>query len=180
MDDLKNTDYANKIEALLFSEGGPLTRKRAATILACTETDLSNALRILSSRLTGGLALVETETEIALAVSKETAPLIEEVYAVEKEKDIGDAGLEVLAILLYRGPSTRATIDYVRGVNSSFSVRALLTRGLIERAHNPDDSREYHYRPTTELMTHLGARDSSELPQYGIISNQLAAFEASH
>ncbi|NBV77076.1 hypothetical protein EBR66_02875 [bacterium] len=174
----KTTALSNKIEALLFSEGGSLSRKKLAQILQCTDAELISALQILKSRLTGGLALIDTGAEVTLAVAPETTPLIEEVYAIERDKEIGDAGLEVLSVLLYKGPSTRATIDYIRGVNSSFSVRALLARGLIERVHNPEDSREYLYRPSVELMAHLGATESSELPEYASILAELATFDA--
>ena len=99
---------------------------------------------------------------------------------IEKElsREIGEAGLEVLAIVLYRGPSTRSQIDYIRGVNTSSTVRTLLARGLIERASNPNDSREYLYRPTTELLAHLGVSGVTDLPDCATISSELAAFEA--
>lgn len=176
MDEHQEKMLADRIEALLFSEGGPLARAKLSKLLTCNDTELEEAFATLSGRLSGGLSIVVTEKEAALVVSKEAAPAVEEAYASERDKDIGDAGLEVLAILLYRGPSTRATIDYIRGVNSSFSIRALLTRGLVERTHNPDDSREYLYRPTTELLAHLGTSRMTELPDYGPISAELKSF----
>ncbi len=175
--DEKNITLSNTLEALLFSEGGSLTRTKVTKILGCTDEECAQAIQTLAARLTHGITLLQTETEVALAIAPTTAHVIDEVYAGDKA-EIGDAGLEVLAILLYSGPSTRATIDYIRGVNSSFSVRALLTRGLIERAHNPGDSREYLYRPTVQLTAHLGARSSQELPEYASIRAELEAFEA--
>jgi segregation and condensation protein B len=174
-----DTPLASRIEALLFSEGGPLALTKLAKLLGVSDADIRTALDELDARLTGGLSLIHTDTEAALAVSQDTAGTIEDALTRE-EREIGDAGLEVLAILLYRGPSTRATIDYIRGVNSSFSIRTLLTRGLVERTHNPDDTREYLYRPTVELMAHLGTKNSAELPEYATITAELAAFEASH
>ena len=167
----------NALEALLFSEGGTLSRSKLSGVLKCTEGELSTVIRALSERLNGGIVLIETEKEVALTIAPSASAVVEEAYAPDKG-DIGDAGLEVLSIILYRGPSTRATIDYIRGVNSSFSVRALLSRGLIERAHNPADSREYMYRPTTELLAHLGVKNSQELPEYATVVAELATFEA--
>jgi len=83
-----------------------------------------------------------------------------------------------LAIVLYRGPSTRAQIDYIRGVNTSWTIRNLLTRGLLERTGNPEDGREYLYRPTVELLAHLGVRDYAELPNREEITAELKAFES--
>lgn len=167
---------ANNLEALLFTEGGTLPRSKLHKMLFCSAEELEKARELLSARLTHGIALVATETDLALVVAPQSAPVVDVVFAPENN-EIGDAGLEILAILLYKGASTRATIDYIRGVNSSFSIRSLLTRGLVERTHNPDDSREYLYRPTVELLAHLGIRSSQELPEYATILAELTAFQ---
>ncbi len=83
-----------------------------------------------------------------------------------------------MAIILYRGPSTRAQIDYIRGVNTASTLRNLLARGLLERTGNPDDAREYLYRPTVELLAHLGVTEGKELPDYATIVAELSAFES--
>ena len=61
-------------------------------------------------------------------LSPETSQEIREAYRRELGREIGDAGLEVLSIVLYRGPSTRSEIDYIRGVNTSSTIRTLLSR----------------------------------------------------
>lgn len=171
-------DLANRIEVLLFTEGGSMTKKKLAQILEVTESDLTPALHSLAARREEtGLALVTSDTEVALTVSPKAADTIEKAFEREVGREIGDAGLEVLSIILYRGPSTRAQIDYIRGVNTSSTIRTLTSRGLLERIQNPADAREYLYRPTTELLAHVGVRDLSELPEYAKISSELAAFE---
>ena len=171
-------DLANRIEALLFSEGGALTRKKLMQLLEIDEAALTAGVHDLSARKEGsGLAIVETDTEIALTVAPSVADTIEKAFEKDVGREIGDAGLEVLSILLYRGPSTRAKIDYIRGVNTSSTIRTLAARGLVERTQNPSDQREYLYRPTTELLAHLGVRNTAELPDYAKIASELAAFE---
>ena len=171
-------DLIYRIEALLFTEGGSLAKKKLLQILEITPEQLSQALISLAARREGtGLAIIQSDTEVALTVSPEAAETIEKAFEKEVGREIGDAGLEVLSIILYRGPSTRAQIDYIRGVNTSSTMRTLTSRGLIERMPNPKDAREYLYRPTTELLAHLGVRDMSELPEYAKISSELAAFE---
>lgn len=172
-------DRAQKIQALLFAEGGALTFKSLAKSLECSENDLVPALAALREALEGsGLALVVSDTEASLVVSREAREAVAKKIAEEYERDIGDAGLEVLAVVLYEGPSTRATVDYIRGVNSSSTIRNLLARGLLERAGNPADGREYIYRPTVALLAHLGATSRDKLPEYGTISGELTAFKA--
>lgn len=170
---------AQKIEALLFSEGGTLSRKKISSLLGCKESELEAGFAALRSRLQGGgLALITTDTEATLAVAPEATETVQKAFLREIGREIGDAGLEVLAIILYRGPSTRAQVDYIRGVNTSSTLRNLLSRGLIERVGNPDDAREYLYRPTAELLAHLGVGTSAELPDHATIVAELQAFES--
>jgi segregation and condensation protein B len=174
----KKADLPSRIEAFLFSEGGTLTLKKLAQLLELKNEDLTPALVELESRLKDrGITIVHTETEASLVLSIETSQEVRDAYQRELGREIGDAGLEVLSVVLYRGPSTRAQIDYIRGVNTSSTIRTLLSRGLLERVGNPDDAREYLYRPTTELLAHLGVHKAEELPDYDTISSELRTFE---
>lgn len=168
-----------RAQAFLFSEGGALTLRKLAQLLEIKEPELRPVLDALGERLAGtGLALVRTDTEASLVVDKDTSPAVQKAFERELGREIGDAGLEVLAIVLYRGPSTRSQIDYIRGVNTSSTIRNLLARGLVERTGNPEDGREYLYRPTVELLAHLGVRDRTELPNHAEIIAELNAFES--
>ena len=176
--DTKITELAALAEAFLFTEGEPMSRTRMLKLLSCTDAELRATLIALSKRQEGtGLSLIQTDKEISLSVSSSCSPAIRAENEREHEREIGDAGLEVLAILLYRGPSTRSQIDYIRGVNTTTTLRTLLSRGLALRTENPNDSREYLYRPTAELLAHLGAPDIAHLPDYEKIVVELAAFE---
>lgn len=173
-----NLDTTARMEVILFSEGAPVAKKRLIQLLDIAPGELGPAIAELRSRKEGsGIGVIETETEVALAVAPAATATIEKIFERELGKDIGDAGLEVLSILLYRGASTRAEIDYIRGVNTSWTVRMLTARGLIERVANPTDGREYLYRPSAELLAHLGVTHVEELPEYAKIASELAAFE---
>lgn len=171
-------ERAKRAHAFLFVEGGTMNRKKLSALLECTPIDLTEALDALSKYLEGsGIALVVSDTEASLVVSGETGDAVQSALKHELDRDIGDAGLEVLATVMYLGPSTRARIDYIRGVNSASTLRTLLARGLIERTGNPEDAREYLYRPTAEALAHLGATQKENLPDYDRIVAELAAFE---
>jgi len=173
-----DTDRIQLAEAFLFTEGGSLTIRKLSALLKVKESELPTLLDQLSVKLEDrGLTLIKTDTEVSLVVSPNASEVVRATYAHELERDIGEAGLEVLAVVLYRGPSTRAQIDYIRGVNTSSTIRNLLARGLLERAGNPDDGREYLYRPTVELLAHLGVRDMKELPEHEKLAGELALFE---
>lgn len=169
---------ARRAIAFLFVEGGTLSQGKLASYLGITPKEVSDIIAQAAAKLENtGLTIVETPTHLALATAQDTAPAVRDILMKELGRDIGDAGLEVLSIILYRGPSTRAQIDYIRGVNTSSTIRTLLSRGLIERAGNPGDGREHLYRPTVELLAHLGVTRVEDLPEYGIMRRDLAVFE---
>lgn len=172
------SDLPARATAFLFAEGGELARKKLASLLGCKEAELKDILQSVSERLRGsGIGIIETDLAVSLAVSEDTSGAVQEALKREIDRDIGDAGLEVLVIVLYMGPSTRARVDYIRGVNSSSTLRNLLARGLLERAGNPEDAREYLYRPTVELLAHLGIANVNQLPDHATILSELATFE---
>lgn len=174
----QTSDIATKAGAFLFAEGGEFSLRKLAQLIGCNHTELIAGLKQLTERLAkSGISLVLTDTEVGLSVSPEAAKSVETAYERELGREIGDAGLEVLAIILYRGPSSRAEIDYIRGVNTSSTLRTLLARGLILRENNPKDGREYLYKCTVELLAHLGVTDTAKLPDYDKVAHELASFE---
>src|SRR3989344_4510799 len=178
---MNTSDLAKRAEAFLFSEGGSLTLRKLEQLLEVKAPQLREILAELRAKREGsGLTLVETATEASLVIAPEESQAVRSAFERELEKEVGDAGLEVLAIVLYRGPSTRAQIDYIRGVNTSSTMRTLLARGLLLRTGNPEDGREYLYYPTVELLAHLGVRTAEELPDYQTIKTELAAFESTN
>jgi len=78
---------------------------------------------------------------------------------------------------MYRGPISRAEIDRIRGVNSSFILRNLLIRGLIERSDGGSE-RSYSYQTTPSLLAHLGIEHKEQLTNYATVAAELDAFAA--
>lgn len=154
--------------ALLFASGEPLEKKRLATLLGLKESELALALEALSRSLTGsGMALVDTSTDVELRTAPEAAPLVKKLRESELSRDLGKASLETLAIIAYRKEgATRGEVDWVRGVNSSASLRTLLMRGLIEGREDEHDKRRIRYRATTEALAHAGVERAEALPRF--------------
>ncbi len=167
------------IEALLFYKGEPMRVKEIAKSLSVSEEKMREALTELKGALAGrGIRLVETEDAVMLATARDAEEKIALLRKEELERDLGKAGLEVLAIILYYGPVTRARVDYIRGVNSTFSLRQLLVRGLVERVDNPNDQRSFLYKPTLELLRFLGITSLNELPDFETARQAIASFAA--
>ena len=173
-------DISGKVEALLFFRGEPVSRRELGKALGAKEREVEQGLAELREKLAGrGVALVENGDEVELRTAPEASELIEKIRKEELSRDLGKAGAETLAIVLYRGPSTRAEIDYIRGVNSTFILRNLMIRGLAERVPNPSDARSFVYKPTIDLLASLGVKNSSALPDYAAVRKELEAFAAS-
>lgn len=166
-----------QLEAVLFYKGEPETTKTLAKVLSVSEDEVLAAAAILKEKLADhGLVLMQNQNELELRTGPSASALIEQLRKQELSKDLGRAGAETLAIVLYKGPVTRSEIDYIRGVNSSFILRNLLIRGLVERTNNPNDARAHHYQVSMELLAHLGVADSASLPEYDVIQRELESF----
>lgn len=158
---------ASRIEAVLFWKAEPLTVKKLADILGEDEEDITLSLKELEDSLEGrGISLVSWENEYALTTSSKASDLIESLTKEELVKDLGKAGLETLSIILYKGPVSRADIDYIRGVNSAYILRNLSIRGLVIKEGNT-------YRPTVELLTHLGINSIQDLPNVQEVKSEI-------
>ena len=165
------------IEGFLFYKSSPQKKRAIMKVFEIDETEFNNALSVLKERLqTGAITIIETDDEVQLATKVQLAPVIESIRKNELKADIGKAGAETLAIVLYRGPISRAEIDRVRGVNSSFILRNLLIRGLVERNRNAKTN-SYEFAITPALLSQLGITHKHELPDFAKISDTLDAFD---
>lgn len=162
------------IEGLLFYHASPQKKSKVMELFAVGEDEFRAALEHLRNRLqSGALRLLETEQEIQLVTASELSEFIESLRKNELSQDIGKAGAETLAIILYREPITRGEIDRIRGVNSAFILRNLMTRGLIERRAVKNT---YEFRITPSLLQHLGVTSKHELPQFGEFMTRIDQF----
>jgi segregation and condensation protein B len=166
-----------RIEAILFFKGEPVSLKELSRLLGApietVETALGGLRESLSQR---GIRLMRVDNSVMLATAPEMTEMIEKVRKEELSRDIGKAGSETLSIILYQGPVSRAQIDYIRGVNSTFILRNLMIRGLVERENNPHDQRSFLYKPTFDLLSYLGVTRKEELPDYDAVQAEIAAY----
>jgi segregation and condensation protein B len=173
-----NTHIEARIEAILFFKGEPVTLAKLAHYLKTDVSEITQALTTLKERLEGrGIVLIQNGDEVTLGTAPEYSELIENLQKEELNKELSKASLETLSIVLYKNGASRAEIDYIRGVNSGFTLRALSVRGLVEKVPDATDSRKYIYKPTLELFSYLGIQNISQLPEYGDILKGLAQAE---
>ena len=105
-----------------------------------------------------------------MATNPENAHIVDQLIKSEIQENLSKAGLEVLAIVAYRGLMTRVEVEAIRGVNCSFTLRSLLMRGLVERIENPKDNRGYLYKISFEFLKKMGVENVKQLPDFEALS----------
>lgn len=157
------------IEALLFVYGEPMEIRKIAQVLELEPEFLKPALDNLDQELKNdgrGLYLVLSESKVQLATKPDFAPFAEKLVKEEYEENLTPAALETLSLVAYLGPVPRAQIDYFRGVNSSYTLRNLMMRGMIEKSSDSKHVNVPHYQASFDLLKHLGVSRIEELPDY--------------
>ncbi len=161
----QNTTAA--LEALLFLHGEPLGIGKIALFLGKAEEEAKALCEAYAQELQSddrGLVLIEKNGTYQLATKPQFGSFLESFIKESLKEDLTPAALETLSLIAYFGPLTRAHIDFVRGVNSSFILRNLLIRGLIERKLAKGNS--FAYEVTFDFLRHVGLSDLSQLPKF--------------
>ncbi len=187
---INNENLTAAIEAILFVYGEPLEIKKIIKILGSdtnfqfgSEKEAKEIIKIsleeLSRQYTKkdrGLQLILYGDKVQLSTKPAFTDLLEKFIKEEFKEQLTPASLETLTLITYLGPLSRAQIDFYRGVNSSFILRNLLIRGLIERFFNTEKSQTFLYQASIDLLKYLGISKIEELPEYekykSLIKNQ--------
>ena len=169
---MENVDIECAIESILFVSGEPVKLSRIAAALGVGEFEAeaaANRMRDKYSFERRGIRLVKMEGAVQLCSSPEYAELIRTTLETRKPPQLSQPALEVMALIAYFQPVTKAYIEQVRGVDSIYTVGLLLDRGLIEpcgRLNAP--GRPILYRTTSAFLRTFGLealRDLPELPE---------------
>lgn len=157
----------NALEAVLFIYGEPVSFKKISQILGLSLDGIPELAEKLSDRYKeSALALVVHAEQIQLVTNPKLAHLLEKVVKEELSDDLTPASVETLAIISYLGPISRFKIDFIRGVNSSFILRNLLLRGLIDRFPDPERPNAFAYSCSFDFLRHMGVGRVEELPNF--------------
>ncbi len=162
------------IETILFVCAEPTDIKTLVKHTKHSEEEVRTALAQLAGEHNErGFVLLEKDGSWQFASNPANALYIDELVKSEFTQELSRSSLETLAIIAYKGPISRIEVEYLRGVNSSFTVRNLLMRGLIERIENPKDTRSYLYRATFDFLKHFGLTSMEQLPRFEEFKKQV-------
>ena len=166
---MEHEELLSVIEAILFAAGDPVPASRIALVTGEETQTIVSAARELAAAYEEnrcGMRLVQMNDLLQLCSAPEYADYIRRALEQRKPPKLSQPALEVLAIVAYFQPVTRAYIDQVRGVDSSYTVGLLLERGLIEECGRLQvPGRPRLYRTTKKFLRdfHLGSLE--ELPE---------------
>lgn len=167
-------DIKLTIESLLFAAGEPLSVERLSKIINVKQEKVKETLNLLKEELQNqnrGIRLINKKSanrneEWLMVTAPESTSFIQKLKKEVIEGELSPASQETLAIIAYRGPITRAKINEIRGVDSSYILHQLLLRGLIERSIHTEKYKAYLYNASFEFLQHLGISNVQQLSQY--------------
>ncbi len=157
------------IESLLFAAGDPISQERLCRIVGEEPAAVESVLRDLQEEYQygqRGLRLVQLGDCYQMTSAPEYAPLIRDMMEKRKPDRLSQAALEVMSILAYYQPVTRAYIEQVRGVDSSYTLGLLLDRDLVEECGRLEvPGRPILYRTTQTFLRSFGLNSLEDLPE---------------
>ena len=161
-------DISSAIEAILFAAGDSIPIDRLSLILGTPEDEVSLIARELAEKYERegrGMRVLRLDDRLQMCSAPEYAPYITRTLEQRKPPMLSQPALETLAVVAYFQPVTRAYIDQVRGVDSSYTVGVLAERGLIEVCGKLDvPGRPSLFRTTDVFLRTMGIENLSELP----------------
>lgn len=161
-------EIVSAIEAILFASGESVPISRIAQVLGVGEKEIIKAAEEMAAeyeRDCRGIRLLRLESSLQLCSAPEFSQVVTMALETRKSPRLSQSALEVLAIVAYYQPVTRAYIDQVRGVDSSYTVGVLTEKGLIEPCGKLDvPGRPTIYKTGEVFLRTMGISSVEELP----------------
>ena len=169
------TDIKNAIEAILFAAGYPMEYGKIAEVLGLTAKDVKTLIADMATEYTGrGITLLLYPETCQLCTKERFMPYIREALGIRRGGNLSNSSLEVLSIVAYHQPVTRAFIEQVRGIDSSYALGTLAEKGLIETCGRLDaPGRPSLYATTDDFLRCFGLSSVKDLPSVTVGDEQM-------
>ena len=166
---MTNANIKSVLESLLFVWGDPLDAKTAAELFNIPAQDMVKIFRELAADYEergSGLRIKEADKTFQLCTNPENDDYIQRLCTPVKEKRLSQAALEVLAVIAYKQPVTKAQIDSVRGIRSDRVIETLVRKDLIEeKGRSTAIGRPILYGTTRNFLSLFGFESLADLPE---------------
>lgn len=165
---MEERELKSALEAIIFASGEPVPAARISLVLGVPEEDVFSCAAELAEeyeREGRGIRLVRLDKSLQMCSAPQYAKTIARVIEHRAPPKLSPPALETLAVIAYFQPVTRAYVDEVRGVDSSYTVSSLAEKGLIEAAGRLEaPGRPTLYRTTEAFLRVMGVSELDELP----------------
>ena len=165
---MEQTELQRAVEAILFAAGERVELSRLAMALETDENEIEKAVNALMDQLAferRGIRILKLEKGYQMVSSGEMADYITRALETRKPPKLSSSQLEALTIVAYYQPATKAMVEQIRGVDSSYSIAALMNKKLIEEAGRLNvPGRPILYRTTPDFLRTFGISSLEELP----------------
>ena len=165
---MEQIELQRAIEAILFASGEPVEITQLSRVLEADEKDVISATDALANELAynrRGIRIVRLEKGYQMVSSGEMADYITQALETRKPPKLSASQLEALTIIAYYQPATKAMVEQLRGVDSSYSIGALLNKKLIEDAGRLNvPGRPILYKTTPNFLRTFGLSSLEDLP----------------
>ena len=166
---MEQNDTQRALMAILFAAGEPVDAKRLADSLEVDEAEIHTQVQALMDDLSynrSGIRILRLENAYQMCSSGEMAPYVTKTLETRKPPKLSNSQLEALTIIAYYQPATKAYVEQLRGVDSAYSISALLTKKLIEECGRLNvPGRPILYRTTPDFLRTFGLSSLEELPE---------------
>lgn len=166
---MEQTELQRCIEAILFASGEPVDLLRLAMALEADERDVQSAADALADEWSfsrRGIRIIRLENAYQMVSSGEMADYVTKALETRKPPKLSASQLETLTIVAYYQPATKAMVEQIRGVDSAYSISALLNKKLIEEAGRLNvPGRPILYKTTPDFLRTFGLNSLEELPE---------------
>lgn len=162
------SDVTAKTEAIVFASGDPVSIDRIAQVLTCKSADIEKAIDFLGEKYnhpTSGIHLAIMDRHVQFCTNPAFIEPVRAALDLRRKTPLSQAALEVLAVIAYNQPVTKAFVEQVRGVDCSGVVTSLMQKGLLEeRGRLELPGRPLLYGTTDVFLRTLGISSINELP----------------
>ncbi len=165
---MEQSELQRALEAILFASGERMELSRLAAVLETDESEVEAAADALSNQLSferRGIRVIKLERGYQMVSSGEMADYVTRALETRKPPKLSSSQLEALTIVAYYQPATKAMVERIRGVDSAYSIAALLNKKLIEEAGRLNvPGRPIQYKTTPDFLRTFGLCSLEELP----------------
>ena len=179
---MEQNDLQRAIMAVLFAAGEPVDAARLSQTLEADEDEIHRQTQALMDMLSfgrSGIRIVRLENAYQMCSSSEMAEYVTKTLETRKPPKLSPSQLETLTIVAYYQPATKAMIEQIRGVDSAYSVSALLTKKLICEAGRLNvPGRPVLFAPTDEFYRRFGVSSKADMPKIDAATESVIEGEA--